>query len=95
MGKLKNLIKLIKNKNIYFTFDVDGFDSSIMPATGTPEPGGLLWYETLNLIKNIFKYSNVIGADINELAPIKGFDSYNFIVAKLAYKILTYKFFSK
>ena len=66
-----------------------------MPATGTPEPGGLLWYETLNLIKNIFKYSNVIGADINELAPIKGFDSYNFIVAKLAYKILTYKFFSK
>ena len=93
--KIKDLIKLIKNKNIYFTFDVDGFDSSIMPATGTPEPGGLLWYETLNLIKNIFKYSNVIGADINELAPIKGFDSYNFIVAKLAYKILTYKFFSK
>ena len=93
--KIKDLIKLIKNKNIYFTFDVDGFDSSIMPATGTPEPGGLLWYETLNLIKNIFKYSNVIGADINGLAPIKGFDSYNFIVAKLAYKILTYKFFSK
>ena len=93
--KIKDLIKLIKNKNIYFTFDVDGFDSSIMPATGTPEPGGLLWYETLNLIKNVFLHSNVIGADINELAPIKGFDSYNFIVAKLAYKILTYKFLSK
>ena len=93
--KIKDLIKLIKNKNIYFTFDVDGFDSSIMPATGTPEPGGLLWYETLNLIKNVFLNSNVIGADINELAPIKGFDSYNFLVAKLAYKILTYKFLSK
>jgi len=93
--KIKDLIKLIKNKNIYFTFDVDGFDSSIMPATGTPEPGGLLWYETLNLIKNVFLHSNVIGADINELAPIKGFDSYNFLVAKLAYKILTYKFLSK
>ena len=57
-----------------------------MPATGTPEPGGLLWYETLNLIKNVFLHSNVIGADINELAPIKGFDSYNFLVAKLAIK---------
>ena len=66
-----------------------------MPATGTPEPGGLFWYETLNLIKITFKNANVIGADINELAPIKGFNSYNFLVAKLAYKILTYKFFLK
>ena len=66
-----------------------------MPATGTPEPGGLLWYETLLLLKNIFSNSNVVGADINELAPIKGFNSYNFLVAKLAYKILTYKFLLK
>ena len=63
-----------------------------MPATGTPEPGGLFWYETLNLLKYIFKNSNVVGADINELAPIKGFESYNFLVAKLVYKILSYKF---
>ena len=89
---LKYFKRLIKNKNVYLTFDVDGLDSSIMPATGTPEPGGLFWYETLSLIKTTFENANVIGADINELAPIKGFNSYNFLVAKLAYKILTYKF---
>ena len=93
-----NLIKfkkLIKNKTVYLTFDVDGFDSSIMPATGTPEPGGLLWDETLDIIKIAAKNSNIVGADINELAPIKGFNSYNFLVAKLAYKILSYKFLFK
>ncbi len=83
---------LIKNKVVYLTFDVDGFDSSIMPATGTPEPGGLLWDETLEIIKIAMKSSKVVGADINELAPINGFNSYNFLVAKLAYKILSYKF---
>ncbi len=87
--------QLIKNKTVYLTFDVDGFDSSIMPATGTPEPGGLLWDETLNIIKIAAKNSNIVGADINELSPIKGFNSYNFLVAKLAYKILSYKFLSK
>ena len=87
--------KLIKNKNVYLTFDVDGLDSSIMPATGTPEPGGLFWEETLNIIKIAAKNSNIVGADINELAPIKGFNSYNFLVAKLAYKILSYKFLFK
>ena len=93
---LNNFKKLIKNKTVYLTFDVDGFDSSIMPATGTPEPGGLLWDETLNIIKIAAKHSNIIGADINELSPIKGFNSYNFLVAKLAYKIISYTFeFSK
>jgi len=89
---LNSFKKLIKNKNVYLTFDVDGFDSSIMPATGTPEPGGLLWNETLKIIKIAMKNSKIVGADINELAPIKGFNSYNFLVAKLAYKILAYKF---
>ena len=89
---LNSLKKLIKNKIVYLTFDVDGLDSSIMPATGTPEPGGLLWDETLEIIKIAMKNSKVVGADINELAPIKGFNSYNFLVAKLAYKILSYKF---
>ena len=89
---LKSFKKLIKNKTVYLTFDVDGLDSSIMPATGTPEPGGLLWDETLEIIKIAMKNSKVVGADINELAPIKGFNSYNFLVAKLAYKILSYKF---
>ncbi len=84
--------KLIKNKKVYLTFDVDGFDSSIMPATGTPEPGGLFWNETIKIIKIASKNSKIVGADINELAPIKGFDSYNFLTAKLAYKILAYIF---
>tara|TARA_Y100000768_G_C23954777_1_gene672172 strand:- start:65 stop:940 length:876 start_codon:yes stop_codon:yes gene_type:complete len=84
--------KLIKNKTVYLTFDVDGLDSSIMPATGTPEPGGLLWDETLNILKIAAKNSKIVGADINEFSPIKGFNSYSFLVAKLAYKILSYKF---
>ena len=92
---LNKFKKMIKDKTVYLTFDVDGLDSSIMPATGTPEPGGLLWDETLNIIKIASKNSNIVGADINELAPIKGFNSYNFLVAKLAYKILSYKFLYK
>ena len=89
---LNKFKKIIKNKTVYLTFDVDGLDSSIMPATGAPEPGGLLWDETLNIIKIAAKNSNIVGADINELSPIKGFNSYNFLVAKLDYKILSYKF---
>jgi len=89
---LFQLDKLFKNKTVYITFDVDGFDASIMPATGTPEPGGLLWEDVLPIIKKVCEMSNIVGADINELAPIKNFDSYNFLVAKLAYKILAYTF---
>ncbi len=84
--------KFFKNKTVYITFDVDAFDASIMPATGTPEPGGLLWEDVLPIIKKVCQISNVVGADINELAPIKNFNSYNFLVAKLAYKILAYTF---
>ena len=89
---LSQLDKLFKSKNVYITFDVDGFDASIMPATGTPEPGGMLWEDVLPIIKKVCQISNVVGADINELAPIKNFDSYNFLVAKLAYKIISYCF---
>ena len=89
LGKINDLFK---NKQVYITFDVDSFDSSIMPATGTPEPGGLFWDEVLSIIKMVCKVSNIVGADINELAPIKKFDSYNFLVAKLAYKIIAYSF---
>ena len=89
---LNRLEKIFKNKNVYITFDVDGFDASIMPATGTPEPGGLMWEDVLPIIKRVCKVSNIIGADINELAPIKNFNSYNFLIAKLAYKILSYVF---
>ena len=82
----------IKNKKVYLTFDVDGLDLSIMPATGTPEPGGLFWDETMNIIKIAAKNSDIVGADVNELSPIQGFDSYNFLAAKLVYKIISYSF---
>lgn len=89
---LKKIKDIFQNKNVYITFDVDGFDSSVMPATGTPEPGGFFWEDIIPIIKTICKNSNIVGADINELAPIKNFNSYNFLVAKLAYKILSYTF---
>ncbi len=89
---LEEFKKNIKNKKVYLTFDVDGLDLSIMPATGTPEPGGLFWDETMNIIKIAAKFSHIVGADLNELSPIKGFDSYNFLAAKLAYKIISYSF---
>ena len=89
---LNNLKKFFNQKNVYITFDVDSFDSSIMPATGTPEPGGLLWDDVLPILKKVCQMSNITCVDINELAPIKNFNSYNFLVAKLAYKILSYTF---
>ena len=92
---INKIAEMVLNKNIYITFDVDVFDSSIMPATGTPEPGGLFWDEVMINLKNICQSGNVVGADINELAPIKKFDSYNFLVAKLTYKMLAYIFKSK
>ena len=83
---------MISNRKVYITFDVDGLDLSLMPATGTPEPGGLFWNETINIIKIAAQNSDIVGGDVNELSPIKGFDSYNFLAAKLAYKIISYSF---
>ncbi|MBI2644663.1 agmatinase [Candidatus Uhrbacteria bacterium] len=73
---------------VYITFDVDALDPSIMPATGTPEPGGLDWQTTLAILKNICAHRTIIGLDVVELAPIHGFHAPNFLVAKLIYKIL-------
>ena len=78
--------------NVYITIDLDAFDPSIMPSTGTPEPGGLLWNETLDLMKMVFKKCNVVGFDIVELAPIENFTGPDFMAAKLYYKLLSYKF---
>lgn len=78
--------------NVYITFDLDAFDPSIMPATGTPEPGGLNWYDTLDYLRQVFEQKNVVGFDIVELAPIEGFHAPQFLVAKLYYKMLSYKF---
>jgi agmatinase len=77
-------------KNIYITFDLDGLDPSIMPSTGTPEPGGLGWYESLELIKKVAEKKNIVGADVVELDPIPGMAAPDFLAAKLAYKIINY-----
>ena len=92
---LDKVIRKLKNKKIYVTFDVDCFDVSIMPATGTPEPGGMLWYDCLKILKEIILKSNLIGLDVNELSPIPGGHAYDFLVAKLIYKILNYNLISQ
>jgi agmatinase len=85
-------IERMEHENVYLTIDLDAFDPSIMPATGTPEPGGLGWYETLTYLKMLFRSKNVVGFDIVELAPISGLKAPQFLVAKLYYKLLSYKF---
>ena len=75
-------------QKIYISFDVDGLDPSIRPATGTPVPGGLGYYESLNLIKNLIKGRQVVGFDVVELSPIKNIIAYDFTVASLVYEIM-------
>jgi agmatinase len=77
---------------VYITIDVDGLDPAIMPATGTPEPGGLSWYETLALLRAVIERRTVVGCDIVELSPMAGHVAPNFLCAKLIYKILSYRF---
>jgi agmatinase len=77
---------------VYITIDVDGLDPAIMPATGTPEPGGLSWYEILALLRATIERRPVVGADLVELSPLPGLMAPNFLCAKLVYKILTYRF---
>lgn len=79
-------------ENVFITFDLDALDPSIMPSTGTPEPGGLFWYETLDFLKQVFTEKNVVGFDIVELCPNKIEKSSDFLAAKLYYKMLSYKF---
>jgi agmatinase len=80
------------SETVYVTIDVDGFDPAIMPATGTPEPGGLSWYEGLTLLRRVIESRRVVGCDIVELCPIAGNIAPNFMCAKLIYKILSYRF---
>lgn len=82
----------LMSDDVYITIDLDVLDPSIMPSTGTPEPGGLSWKTTINYLKKVFKSKNVVGFDIVELAPIKNQKAPNFLVAKLYYKLLSYKF---
>jgi agmatinase len=77
---------------VYITIDVDGMDPAIMPATGTPEPGGLSWYEMLTLLRAVIERRTVVACDIVELSPLPGIMAPNFLCAKLVYKILSYRF---
>lgn len=87
-----NKIITTLKRNVYITFDLDVLDSSIMPSTGTPEPGGILWEEALKLIKEISKKRKILGADVVELNPIPGLHAPDFLAAKLVYKIISYSF---
>ncbi len=78
--------------NVYITIDLDVFDPSIMPSTGTPEPGGLLWYDVLALLRAVCRNKNVVGFDVVELCPIENNKTPDFTAAKLIYKILAYRF---
>ena len=81
------------SQNVYVTIDLDVFDPSIMPSTGTPEPGGLLWYDVLGLLKSVFENRNVVGFDIVEMCPDERNKAPDFLAAKLIYKLLTNKYF--
>jgi agmatinase len=80
------------SKNVYLTFDLDGLDPSIMPGTGTPEPGGLLWYQTIKFLKRVIEKRNLVGFDVVELCPNEINKTSDFLASKLVYKILSYKF---
>ena len=88
---MDNVIEALGD-NVFITFDLDALDPSIMPSTGTPEPGGLFWYETLEFLKEVFAQKNVVGFDIVELCPRPEEKSSDFLAAKLYYKMLSYKF---
>lgn len=91
---VKDVLKLT-TKNVYITIDLDAFDPSIMPSTGTPEPGGLTWYQVMKLLKRIFKRTNVVGWDINELCPNPNAKASDFLAAKLYYRMLAEYFHHK
>ena len=80
---------------VYVTIDLDVFDPSIMPSTGTPEPGGLLWYDVLALLRAVCDKKNVVGFDVVELCPDSRNKAPDFMAAKLIYKLLSYKFMAK
>ncbi len=86
----KEIVAPLKGRPVFLTFDLDGFDSSLMQATGTPEPGGMMWEDALDIIREASKICNFVGADVVELAPVKHLHSCDFLAAKLCYKILSY-----
>ena len=88
---IKKVISQLSD-NVYITIDLDAFDPSIVPSTGTPEPGGLLWYDVLAFLKAVSDKKNIVGFDVVELCPDSSNKAPDFLAAKLIYKLLSYKF---
>jgi agmatinase len=86
----EELIARLVGKRVYLTIDVDGLDPAIVPATGTPEPDGLTWVETLDILRTVAQTAQIVGIDCVELAPYPGHHAADFAVAKLLYKVITY-----
>jgi len=88
---IEKVVNAIRTENAYITIDIDGLDSSLMPATGTPEPGGMGWYQTTDVLRAICKKKRVVGFDMVELAPQPDLHAPDFLVAKLVYKLFGYR----
>ena len=84
------IVKSLAGQPVYVTFDIDALDAAVMPATGTPTPGGLAYWQALAILRRACEVGNVVGADLVEFAPIKGFHAYDYAAAALAYKMLSY-----
>jgi agmatinase len=86
----EDVAKAVGPGPVYITFDIDGFDASMIPATGTPEPGGLFWWDTMEVLEAVSAKAKIVGADVVELAPQEGMHACDFLSAKLVYKMLSY-----
>jgi agmatinase len=82
-------VRRVQGRRVYLTIDVDGLDPSIMPATGTPEPDGLTWNETLDIVRTLASHGTIVGVDCVELAPVDGLHASDFAAAKLVYKVIS------
>lgn len=90
---MTKILSPLKGKPVYITVDIDCLDGSIMPATGTPTPGGMTYPQLLSYLKQACRVAGeIVGMDLVELAPIKGFHAYDFLAAELAYKMMSYAF---
>lgn len=87
---IADIVAPLKGRPVYISFDVDGFDASLMPATGTPEPGGFFFDEACEILQAASEAGTIVGADIVELAPIPGMHACEFTAAKLAYRLMSY-----
>lgn len=87
---LDEIVAPLRGRPVYITFDIDALDAAVMPATGTPTPGGLSYWDALKVLRRACQAGNVVGADLVEFAPIPGFHAYDYTAAALAYKLLSY-----